>query len=92
LPRQAVKEKEDKMVSECNVKGKELKASYCVGTTRVETGCRPLDLFLFFGGYFATVKQVRDKVGDCGSLGLQQERREGSGYGTIQAERKQGLR
>jgi hypothetical protein len=51
-----------------------MKASYCVGTTRVETGRRPLNLFLFFGGYLATVKQVRDKVGDCSSLGLQQEK------------------
>jgi hypothetical protein len=71
------------MVSGCDAEGGELKASYCVGTTRVETGCRPLDLFLFFGGYLATVKQVRDKVRDCSSLGLQQERREGSENGTF---------
>ena len=60
-----------------------MKASYGIGTTRVKTGCRPLDLFLFFGGYLATVNQVRDKVGDCSSFGLQQERREESEYETV---------
>ena len=69
-----------------------MKDSHSVGTTRVEAGCRPLDLVLFFGRYLATIKQVRDKVGDCSSLGLQQERREGSEYGTIQTDRKQGLK
>jgi len=73
LPTQAVREKEETMVSECDAEGGELKSSYCVGTTRIETGCRPLDLLLFFGGYLATVKQVRDEVGDCSSLGLQQD-------------------
>lgn len=80
------------MLSGCDAEGGESKVSYRVGTTRVETGRRPLDLFLFFGGYLATIKQVRDKVGNCSSLGLQQERQEGSECGTVQTDRKQGLR
>ena len=71
-------------MSKCDAEGGGSKESYCVGTTRVKTGRRPLDLFLFFGGYRATIKQVRDKVGDCSSLGLQQERREDSEYGMVQ--------
>ena len=49
-------------------------AAYGVGTTRVETGRGPLDLILFFRRDRATFEQVRDKVGDCGSLSLQQSK------------------
>jgi hypothetical protein len=73
LPTQAIREKEETMVSKWDAEGGELKTCYCVSATRIETGCRPLDLLLFFGGYLATVKQVRDEVGDCSSLGLQQD-------------------
>ena len=75
MPRLAVREKGETMVSECDAEEGQSKGSYCVGTTRVETGRCPLDLILFFGGYRTTIKQVRDKVGDCSSLGLQQGER-----------------
>jgi hypothetical protein len=76
----AVRERKGKRgwVSGADVRRRIMEVSYSVGTTRVETGRGPLDLVLFFGRHLATFEQVRDKVGNSSSLGLQQQQTRGN--------------
>jgi len=60
------------MTVERTVAQRGTRCPYCVCATRVQTGGSPFDLFLFFRRHRAALEQIRDKVGDGSSLGLQQ--------------------